>query len=231
MPRCAVYSKKEEGKWSGLTTLIFVRHGQSEANLQKVFAGHTNTPLTELGHRQAERTAAFLKEYPISHIYASDLDRAMQTAEPTAKSHGLSVIPDPWMREIYAGEWEGRLYEDLMRDFSKSYETWRKDCGRAHPEGGESVVALSARIYAEVERILQKHKGECVAIFTHATPIRLLRAKWEGYPPEELSQVEFCANASVSVVDYEDDGSFHVRLCGYDAHQGELSTSLAKGIV
>lgn len=214
-----------------MTKMIFVRHGQSEANLAHVFAGHSDTVLTELGKRQAERTALFLKDYKIDAIYASDLTRAMQTAIPTAKSQGVGIVPREELREIYAGAWENLPYETLMRDFSDSYAMWRNDCGRAHPENGESVIALSERIYREVDRIACMHRGQCVAIFSHATPIRLLRALWEGYPAEELSNVAFCSNASVSVVDYLDDGSYDVKLCGYDEHQGDLSTSLAKGIV
>ncbi len=214
-----------------MTKMIFVRHGQSEANLARVFAGNTDTVLTELGKLQAERTALFLKDYKIDVIYASDLTRAMQTAIPTAKAQGLGIIPCEELREIYAGDWENLPYEVLMRDFEESYAMWRNDCGRAHPENGESVIELSKRIYQAVEHIARKHEGKCVAIFSHATPIRLLRAKWEGYPPEELSRVMFCSNASVSIVDYNADGSYNVQLCGYDGHQGELSTGFAKGIV
>ena len=214
-----------------MTTLIFVRHGQSTSNLEKVFAGQTDVSLTELGHRQAQRTANFLKDYPISKIYSSDLIRAMQTAAPTAALHNLQISPNHNLREICAGDWEGHAYEELIKNYPQSYEIWRTDCGRAHPENGESVLELSKRIYAEVDYILNMNRGSCVAIFTHATPLRLLRAKWEGFPPEELSRVEFSANASVSVVDYEDDGSFIVRLCGYDEYQGNLSTQYAKGLV
>lgn len=214
-----------------MTKMIFVRHGQSVANLERVFAGHVDTPLTELGMLQAERTAQFLRDYPIEAIYASDLTRAMQTAAPTAALHGLSVIPDEQLREIYAGDWENVAYEDLMKHFSESYAMWRNDCGRAHPENGERVVDLAARIYRETERIAELHRGGCVAIFTHATPIRALCARWTGYAPEDLGKATFCPNASVSVVNYLEDGSYEVELCGYDAHQGEISTALAKGIV
>lgn len=215
-----------------MTKMIFVRHGQSEANLAKLFAGHTDIPLTELGRRQAENTAQFLKDYPIDVIYASDLLRAMQTAEPTARMHGLEIIPNERLREIYAGDWEGVSFETLLEKFPESFgEVWRKDCGHAHPENGESVPALSERIYAEVDRLAAMHRGECVAIFSHATPIRLLCALWQGYAPEDLSKVSFCGNASVSVVDYEDDGSYTVHLCGYDGHHGEMATRFEKGRV
>ena len=214
-----------------MTTVIFVRHGQSTANLARVFAGHFDAPLTDLGHKQAENTAKFLQNYPISAIYSSDLARSMQTAEPSAKAHGLPIIPDRALREIYAGEWEGRSYDDLMEQYAASYTVWRTDCGRAHPDGGESTLELGTRIYREVERLIEKHKGECFAIFTHATPIRLMRAKWEGYPPEELKNVEFCANASVSVVEYGNNGNTNVLLCGYDEHQGDIATRFAKGSI
>ena len=118
-----------------MTTVIFVRHGQSTANLEHVFAGHTDAPLTELGKKQAQNTANFLKDYPICAIYSSDLMRSMQTAEPTGKLHNLPVIPDRELREIYAGEWEGRSYEELMEKYADSFTIWRTDCGRAHPEG------------------------------------------------------------------------------------------------
>lgn len=214
-----------------MTKMIFVRHGQSVANLEKVFAGHTDTVLTELGHKQAACTAEFLRDYPIDAIYASDLTRAMQTAAPTAAAHGLEVIPDVFLREVFAGDWEGLPYETLMERFSESYTVWRTDCGRAHPENGESVVELSRRICGEVERIAKAHPDGCVAIFTHATPIRALCARWAGYAAEDIARVSFCPNASVSVVDYLDDGTFTVHLCGYDGHQGENSTGLLKGIV
>ena len=214
-----------------MTTVIFVRHGQSTANLERVFAGHTNAPLTDLGHKQAENTAKFLEKYPIRAIYSSDLARSMQTALPTGKLHHLPVIPDRELREIYAGEWEGRSYDELMELYADSYATWRTDCGRAHPEGGESTLELGTRIYREVDRLIEAHRGECFAIFTHATPIRLMRAKWEGYPPEELRRVEFCANASVSVVEYDDNGEATVLLCGYDEHQGDIATRFAKGSI
>ncbi len=215
-----------------MTTLIFVRHGQSEANFQKVFAGHLNVPLTELGKKQAENTAHYLKDYPIERIYASDLTRAWQTALPTAEQFGLDIISDSFLREIYAGDWEGLSYETLKLKYPVEYgQIWINDTGHAHPNNGESVVELSQRIYSEVDRLIAENPSRCVAVFTHATPIRLLFAKWKGIEPENLSSVPFVPNASVSVVDYAEDGSFEVRLCGYDGHQGDCATKFPKGVV
>ena len=92
-------------------------------------------------------------------------------------------------------------------------------------------MGLSERIYAAFDRLLEENRGKCVAVFSHATPIRLLSARWLGISVEDLKEVPFSPNASVSVVDIDENGALTVRMLGYDGHQGELSTALTKGIV
>ena len=214
-----------------MTRLIFVRHGQSTSNLEKRFSGQHNPDLTELGHRQAEATAHHLARAGIQAIYSSDLARAYQTAEHTARLLDLEIIPTKGLREINAGDWEGKLYADLMVEFPASYHRWLTDLGHAHPENGESVLALNDRVCATVRQILDENRGKCVAVFTHATPVRMLACGWFGIPVENAIKVPFCTNASISTVEYEDDGSFRLIEYGYDAHQGDLITQFPKGLV
>ena len=214
-----------------MTTLIVVRHGQSVSNLETVFTGQHETPLTELGHLQAEATAQLLASRKINVIYSSDLSRAMDTARHTANQQGLEIIPSAALREIHAGQWEGHSYETLRQKFGKSYKTWLTDLGHAHPDGGESTLALAKRVYTEVDSLLKKHRGQCIAIFTHATPVRMLACRWFGLPPERAAEVPFCTNASVCEIEYEDDGSFRVVRYGYNEHQGEHVTAFPKGAV
>lgn len=222
-----------------MTTLIFVRHGQSVANLEHYFAGNTDIPLTELGHRQAELTAEYLDRYRIDCIYASDLCRAYQTAEHTAARLNQPIVKDAAFREIYAGEWEARPFEELPVLYPESYQTWKTKISRACPDGGERVIDLSNRIWGGVERILRQHKGETVAIFTHATPVRTLAWRWFGYDVNtadeatlcEIDALPFCPNASVSVAEYEDDGSCRLLCYGYNEHLCGLSTELPANLV
>lgn len=214
-----------------MTTLIFVRHGQSQSNLEKRFSGQHDPKLTELGHLQAEATANYLQDLGIEKIYSSDLARAYETAEHTAFRLGLEIIPSTRLREINAGDWEGKLYTTLMEEFPEGYHRWLTDLGRAHPEGGESVQELNARVRAEIKRIRTENRGKCVAIFTHATPVRMLACGWFGIPSEDAVKVPFCTNASISIVEYEDDGSFRLVKYGYDEHQGDLVTQFPKGLV
>ena len=159
-----------------MTTLILVRHGQSVANLERIFAGHTDIPLTELGLLQAERTAAYLEEYPIDCIYSSDLLRAQ-------------------------------------------------------PDNGESIRALSERLLATVVDLVKKHPGKTLALFTHAAALRSLATVWMGYPIEEAERIAFPANASVTLVDFDENLTPHLRFYGYADHQAEAATSLPTGSV
>ena len=209
-----------------MTTLYLVRHGQSESNLAKVFTGQGNTALTELGFRQAERTAEYLSRFPITRIYSSSLLRARQTAEVFARRVGLPVVESDALKELNAGLWEGHFYSELPILFPETHRIWEERLGLARPDGGESIVELADRVYREIDKILAENRGEQIAIFTHATPVRVMGARWMGIPPTELERVPWNGNASVSIAEYTDDGSFRMIQYGYDAHQGTDATIL-----
>lgn len=209
--------------------LILVRHGQSEGNLVRSFLGHTDLDLTELGHKQAECTAQYLKNEKIDVIYSSDLKRAWNTAEHIAAKKNLSIIADSELREIFAGEWENRLFNDLETEFSEDFKCWREDIGNAAPTGGESVKALYNRIISELLRISKMYEGETVCIATHATPIRMACVKARGFSVEQAKDVDWVKNASVTVIDVE-NGNFTMVKEGYYEHMGALVSGLPKNV-
>ncbi|MBQ5833191.1 MAG: histidine phosphatase family protein [Clostridia bacterium] len=214
-----------------MTTLILVRHGQSNTNLEQRFTGQGHAVLTELGQKQAECTAHYLDRYSIDVIYSSDLTRSMQTAEATARRQGRSVIPNANLREIDAGLWEGLPYAELKKTYPESYALWTDDLGRAHPDGGESVTDLAERMCREVDALAKQNPGKCIAIFSHATPVRMAGCRWMGVPFEEAASTPRCSNASVTIAEYDDEGHF-LRLVeyAYDRHLGEHTTFLPAGL-
>lgn len=213
------------------THVILVRHGQSLANAEGFFAGQTDIPLTQLGLRQAERTADYLRDRRIDRIYSSDLMRSMQTAEPTARRHGMQVIPERGLREIFAGEWEHMAYDEIPVRYPTSRTLWREHIGMSHPDGGESVAAVAARIRATVERLVAENIGACIALFTHALPIRSMGCFWQGIPIAEMERLPWSANAAVTEAVYRANGAVELLCYGYDAHQAGMETAFPKGAV
>lgn len=198
-----------------MTTVYFIRHGQSTANLSQCFAGFIDVPLTDLGGQQAECTAKFLADTPLSAVYSSDLSRAYNTACAIAKLHGLTVKRDQDLREIYAGAWEGRTYAELEAT-DPAYYIWIHEIGRADCTGGESVKQLQRRISDAVETIVARHPNEAICIVSHGTPIRALTALLTNTPLEQMHTVPWASNASVTIAEFATPRQG--RIVSHDLH-------------
>ena len=198
-----------------MTRLIFIRHGLSAANLTRTFAGHTDVPLSDAGALQAGKIADRLENEPLTRIYASPLLRAMRTAEPTAKAHGLPIRTDDGWMEIAAGKWEGMKIDDIASRFPNSYSVWRTDLGRMRPDGGESFLELADRVRAAMDRIVSGNSDGCVAVFTHATPIRAVACICSGTPLAEANRFPIPGNASLTIAEYTEKGGY--RLLCFDS--------------
>src|SRR5512132_4297052 len=96
----------------GATNVLLIRHGQSRGNAERRFGGHTATPLSARGRRQAEATARALKPEALTAIYSSDLARAMETAKAVANLTRLPVNGTSAFRERSVGVMEGLTFED-----------------------------------------------------------------------------------------------------------------------
>ena len=213
-----------------MTTFLLIRHGESLANVNGRFAGHLDVPLSETGHTQAAITAEYIRShYTVDAVYASDLVRAFDTGKAVADRLNLPVTPDNAFREIFAGDWEGAVYDDLPKRFPASFHIWLTDIGNAVCDHGESVAHLQERVLTALRRIAAEHDGQTVAIATHATPIRSLQCFCEGKPLGDMKTVPWVSNASITVVEYDND-AFRLFEVGKDAHLGGQRTAFPKKI-
>lgn len=211
------------------TQLYLIRHGQSEGNKTKTFLGHTDLDITELGHIQAENTAEFFKDIKVDVIYSSDLMRAYNTALHTAEKKGLNVIKNRNLREVNAGQWEGKTFAELETVFKDSYGKWLVDCGNAVCPGGESVAELQKRIVNEIIRIAEENQGKTILIFTHATSLRVFKGYCDACGLDGIKDVPWATNASVTHVEY-DAGNFTLLDYSIDYFQGEEITKVPANV-
>lgn len=211
------------------THIYLIRHGESEGNKSNLFLGHTDLDITEKGHAQAEMTAEFLKDIKVDAIYSSDLKRAYNTGLHTAKRKGMEIVKDENLREIFAGEWENRLFEDIVVEYKEDFKVWKENIGRARCTGGESVEELLERFVSEVKKIAKENEGKTVFIFTHATPIRVLRAALDGLSLDEIQSVPWASNASVTHV-VSENGKLKLVDYSIDHFMGDLATFLPESV-
>lgn len=149
------------------TLLTLVRHGQTSANIDGVWHGSTNTPLTPHGRGQAAAAADFIEANykPISTVYASPLDRAHNTAEQIAGRLGLVPEVDLGLREYDLGEWEGMSFDSLYNE-KKLFHNMKSD-PHYSPHGGESPKQVGDRLVGALRRIADQHRGERVVVVSH----------------------------------------------------------------
>lgn len=213
-----------------MTRFIIIRHGESKGNAERAFLGHSDWDMTPKGYLQAQKTADFLNGVNIDAVYSSDLIRAYNTAKPVADRRGLNITTTQELREIFAGLWEGMKFDDIAEVYPKSHKTWMEDVGNAVCDGGESVAHLQERVKAELERIARENNGKTVCVATHATPIRTMLCVWNGLPVEEAKNFKWITNASVTIVDYNDDGSYTIECQGEAEHLESIASEELKNI-
>lgn len=213
------------------TTFLLVRHGESLANKETYFAGQSDAPLLESGINQANLSAEFVKSnYKVDKIYSSDLSRAYSTAQCFSKVLGVDIIKDKALREIYAGEWEGKKHGDLPTLFPEEYgKMWLKHIGKTTTPGGESVKELGERVIKALENIAKDNPEKTVLITTHATPIRATQSIVEYGSVEKMEDVPWASNASVTEICYE-DGKWTLVHASIDEHLQGFRTSFAGNI-
>ncbi len=163
-----------------MTTLLLVRHGETAWNREGRFQGHADPPLSPVGRRQAAELADELEACPPTAVYASDLRRAVQTAEIVAARFGLPLDTDPGLREVDVGEWSGLTWPEIRARFPDGVD--RHDARGYGWELGESYEQMADRALASLRRIAGRHDGERVLVVVHGGTMRALAAYIEGVP-------------------------------------------------
>jgi len=206
------------------TRLIFVRHAEAEGNINREFHGWTDSVLTEKGHIQAKAVADRLKDTEIDVIYSSSLKRTLQTAEYIARVKQLPIIRTDKLKEINGGDWEGKNWDELSAKWPYEYDTWENKPHIHKMPNGESMEEFQDRLITEVKYIIDNNAGKNICIVTHGTAIKTMMCSFYGCDLEELLNIQWYDNTSVTIIDYEDE-KFKVVVEGDSSHLGkELST-------
>lgn len=149
------------------TRIIAIRHGETAWNVDTRIQGHLDIPLSANGRWQADRLAVALRDEPIKAIYASDLTRAWETAQYVGQVQSLPVIKEIGLRERDFGDFEGKTFAEIEMLLPEQSMRWRKRDPDFYPAGGESLVAMRARVMEAAERLAAQHPGEQIALVGH----------------------------------------------------------------
>jgi alpha-ribazole phosphatase len=192
------------------TTLRIVRHGQTDWNTDGRFQGQTDIPLNAAGLAQAQALSRRLSAEPPAAIYASDLRRAWQTAEiihqALPEEGRCPLIPEPRLREMRFGGWEGLTYAQIQSSQAQLLQRWERDLEHVAPPGGETLLELADRVQAVFQSITQAHPDSTVLLVAHGGPLQVLIASALGIPPGRFWQIHL-SNGSLSELSVYPEGA------------------------
>ncbi len=180
-----------------MTTVLLARHGETDWNSEHRWQGHADEPLNDVGRAQAVELASVLAGLGISVVYASDLARALETAEIAAAALGLPVTAHPGLREVDVGTWSGLVHSEIEDVDPAGFESWQ--AGRKGWQHGESYEEMGERVVATVLEIAAQHRGETVLVVSHGGSIRACRAHAAGlgYAESRVSAIGTTRNCEI----------------------------------
>ncbi len=183
-----------------MARILLVRHGITEFNSGRRFAGFTDIELSEAGYRQIEKLRDRLASERINAIYTSDLKRAAASAGVIAAGRGIEVVPCPELREINYGAVEGLTFDGISQLYPEVAQRVRNFSIELAFPGGESFHDFVARTSGFLSRIERHAAEDTVLVVSHSGPVRVLVYTLLGFDMAHWWQVRI-DNASLSIVD------------------------------
>lgn len=149
---------------------ILIRHASTD--MSGILCGQLDPPLNALGREQASALAQLLREWDVRRLYASDLQRAVETARPLAEQWGVPIVARRELREISFGDWEGKRWSHV-RTITPDIANLESSPELCAP-GGETYAAFRHRILWILNDILADSGGRVTAIVTHLGVMRVV---------------------------------------------------------
>jgi broad specificity phosphatase PhoE len=186
------------------TTILLIRHGQTDYNANGRWQGHLDVPLNETGKTQARALARRLADWPVAALFASDLKRAAMTAVYLAETWGIIPVYDKMWRERDMGVFAGRSNEELRQAYPEIWANMRK--GIIDIPGGEVHEALQSRAAAAFASAASAYPGEMVAVVTHGGTLNAVVSSVLGIPPDRYGRLSFRRNTGLTIIELGDRG-------------------------
>ena len=157
-----------------LTRVVAVRHGETAWNVQTRIQGQIDIGLNDAGRWQARRLARALAEERFDAVYASDLQRAADTARALAEHNGLALRTDAGLRERGFGEFEGLTWAEVEQQHPEASRRWREREAAFGPPGGETLALFYERAVGALAAIAARHRSQHIVVVTHGGVLDVL---------------------------------------------------------
>lgn len=183
--------------------LFFIRHGQTDWNLEGKIQGSCDIELNSTGIAQAEELCRKVSEnnYKFSKIYTSKQKRAVKTAEILGRTVHADFVPTDGLEEVNLGKWEGLSWSEVQEKFPEKYEEWYNNRRYTRAPGGESYQDMLERVLKAIHKIIDENHVN-VAVITHNAVIMCLQCYLTDTPFDQM--VKFKAK-NTAIIEIDSD--------------------------
>jgi 2,3-bisphosphoglycerate-dependent phosphoglycerate mutase len=195
-----------------MTDILLVRHGETLWNQQGRMQGQQDSPLTELGVRQARLLARRLKDVSFVALYSSDLGRAYRTAVSIADETGHEIVSDVRLRERNFGIFEGLTNAEIKQRYPDHHAIFSARDPYFVMPGGESAVAFRDRCLACLAEIAARHAGEATVVVAHGLVLDAAYRAAHGMQIEQPRGFPLL-NCSINTFRYADGTWSALAMC------------------
>lgn len=180
--------------------VLFIRHGQTDFNLEHRLQGALPVPLNDCGRSQSRALAKYLKSDSIDAIYTSPRSRALETAQIIGAVLGHAACEDERLAEIAFGDFEGHTFAEVETLFPTAYRKWESGYRPYRVPGGESRLDVQRRMQAAWDDITGAARFETVAIVGHSSAMMILFASMFARLPDKAMK-----NTSITTMERCED--------------------------
>lgn len=188
-----------------MTTIIFVRHGETLWNKELRYQGQQDSPLSSSGLLQAEKVGEFLRNRPIDAVYSSDLKRALLTAEAIAKHHQLSPKVDRRLREMSFGVWEGKTRDEVRLEYPDLWDARGRNNIETRIPQGELPGEVVQRLRSFLKELVTDAADQTIVVVSHGGTLRFTLASLLHIPLERSASLHQ-SNTGISEMLYTRKG-------------------------
>lgn len=185
-----------------MTQLLLIRHASTDWVGRGLAGRLPGVGLNPQGSAEAQDLAERLADLDLTALYASPMQRTLETAAYVAEKHELPVEPLPGVNEVDFGAWTGRELADLRQE--PLWATVQQTPSRMRFPDGEALLDVQARAVGAIEEVLGRHPGGLVAVVTHADVIKLLVNAYAGAGLDSYQRLDI-SPASVCLLSFEGD--------------------------
>jgi broad specificity phosphatase PhoE len=183
------------------TRLFLIRHGEVVSHGQKTFLGFTDLGLSPEGEKQVRALAGYLKLFSLDRAYASDLIRAVDSAQAICQSRSIQPQMLPAFREMNMGDWDGKTWEEIKQKHPELSPYFFYNLKTFRFPGGETWTQFRTRVLKGLKKIVKEDQGKNILLAAHAGVNRIILAQALGLPFRNMFHLDQ-GYACLNIIEY-----------------------------